>query len=156
MRSTSRLVEKMKGVHLQMERLSFASKLGYNATEAAIHMARYLLAAPYCRGARVLDVACGEGYGAFALKQLGAHCVEALDISSDAISTARQLFATEGIRYHVHDAECLDQLFAERSFDLIVSLETIEHLQKPAQFLSAVKKVARTDAVIIISCPNDH
>ena len=139
-----------------MERLSFTSKVGYNATEAAIHMARYQLAAPYCKGRRVLDIACGEGYGAFSLKHSGAKTVDAVDISAEAIKVARLLFAAKGITHHVGDAERVEELFDKRSFDVVVSLETIEHVRNPDRFLRSVRRVAKDDAVIIISCPNDH
>jgi SAM-dependent methyltransferase len=139
-----------------MERLSFQSKVGYNAIEAAIHMARYQLAAPYCRGRRILDVACGEGYGSHTLKQWGAASVDGVDNSTKAIKTARSLFSATGIRYHVHDAVHVDELFGKRRFDVVVSLETIEHIRSPELFLRVIMKVAKKDAVIIISCPNDH
>lgn len=138
-----------------MERLSFNSKFAYSATEAAIHMARYQLAAPFCRGARVLDVACGEGYGALAMKRLGAASVEAVDSSVEAINTARKLFKTAGVNHQVADATRIDELFPGGEFDLVVSLETIEHIADPERFLVALRKVAKPDAVIIISCPND-
>ncbi|TMJ05911.1 MAG: methyltransferase domain-containing protein [Alphaproteobacteria bacterium] len=139
-----------------MERLSCTSTVRYNATEAAIHMARYQLAAPYCKGKRVLDVACGEGYGAYALHALGASSVEAVDNSPQAIANAKALFAARGIAFHLHDAESVDRLFPDTRFDVIVCLETIEHLNAPDLFLRAIKSVAADDAVIIITCPNDH
>src|SRR5438128_2065302 len=139
-----------------MERLSCTSTIRYNATEAAIHMARYQLAAPYCQGKRVLDVACGEGYGAYALRQFGAASVEAVDNSPQAIANAEALFATSAVRFHLHDAASVDQLFPESRFDVIVCLETIEHLKAPERFLRAIKSLAAQDAVIIITCPNDH
>lgn len=139
-----------------MERLSFTSKFAYNASEAAIHMARYQLAAAYCKGKRVLDIACGEGYGSFALRKFGATSVEGVDNTPDAIATAKRMFSTDGITYRVADATAIDSVFAAEEFDVIVSLETIEHLQDPARFLAALKRVAKKDAVIIVSCPNDR
>ena len=139
-----------------MERLSFASKFSYSATEAAIHLARYELAIPYCKGKRVLDVACGEGYGAYVLKQHGASAVHAVDNSPQAIANAQKLFASSGVQFHLHDAENVDSLFAGETFDLIMSLETIEHLRDPKRFLSALKKVTSDQTITIISCPNDH
>ena len=139
-----------------MERLSFSSKFAYNATEAAIHMARYQIAAPFCKGNRVLDVACGEGYGALALKRFGAASVEAVDNSVEAINTANKLFRTSGVNYHVGDASCVDGMFTSGEFDVIVSLETIEHLPEPERFLAALRKLAKPNAVSIISCPNDQ
>jgi SAM-dependent methyltransferase len=140
-----------------MERLSFASTAAsYNATEAAIHMARYQLAVPYCEGARVLDVACGEGYGTHVLQSFGASSVEGIDNSPAAIEMARSLFAKPGIRFQLHDAMRVDELFSAHEFDLVVSLETIEHLRNPKRFLRAIRKIAKDDAVVIISCPNDN
>lgn len=139
-----------------MERLSCTSPVRYNATEAAIHMARYQLAAPYCKGKRVLDVACGEGYGAYALRQLGATSVDGVDNSPQAIANAEALFAKPGIAFHRHDAETVDRLFRETRFDVVVCLETIEHLSDPQRFLRAVQKVAAPSAVIVMTCPNDH
>src|SRR5437660_2020345 len=111
-----------------MERLSCTSTVRYNAAEAAIHMARYQLAAPYCKGKRVLDVACGEGYGAYALRQFGAASVDAVDNSPQAVSNAQALFATSSVQFHLHDAESVDRLFPDFHFEVIVCLETIEHL----------------------------
>ena len=139
-----------------MERLSFASKFSYSATEAAIHLARYELAIPYCKGKRVLDVACGEGYGAYVLKQYGASTVEAVDNSPQAIASAEGLFARSGVRFHLHDAENVDALFAGEIFDVIVSLETIEHLRDPQRFLRALKSISSDQTIIVITCPNDH
>lgn len=138
-----------------MERLSLSS-VPYDAPEAAIHMARYQLAVPHCKGRRVLDIACGEGYGAYFLHRLGATSVEAVDISRAAIEVAKARFAGPGLNYYAHDAELVDQLFDPLSFDLIVCLETIEHLRYPRRFLEAIRIVAKKDCVIIISCPNDQ
>jgi SAM-dependent methyltransferase len=138
-----------------MERSGFTSRANHNAVGAAIHLARYLLAAPYCQGKHVLDVACGEGYGCQALKRHGAATVDGVDNAPQAIETARALFSGAGINYHVHDAERIDELFPEGHFDLVLSLETIEHVRDPARFLRAVKTVAKRDGVIIISCAND-
>jgi len=55
------------------ERLHFTdSASGYNAMSAAEHMVRYHSVASLCRGKRVLDVACGEGYGSSLLAKWGA------------------------------------------------------------------------------------
>ncbi len=140
-----------------MERLTLTARAGYKASEAVIHMARYLLALPYCKkDARVLDAACGEGYGSWFMKQAGAFRVDGIDLSSKAISTARKLFDEDDLAFHRLDAEEIARKFSENTFDLVVSIETLEHLKNPERFLAALKKVAKRNATIIITCPNDH
>lgn len=139
-----------------IERLSFAPGAPYNAAEATIHTARYLLAKDHCAGRRVLDVSCGEGYGAWLMATWGAAHVDAVDLSAEAIAQARATFASPNVTWHQHDAERLGELFEPATFDLIVSLETIEHLPHPAEFVAQLRRLLKPDGVAIISCPNDH
>jgi SAM-dependent methyltransferase len=140
-----------------IERLSFAGAEPHEAIEAAIHLSRYLLARPYCRGAKVLDAACGEGYGsAFMSRRWGAREVHGVDISTEAIGRARQLFGGEGITFHEMPVEELDATFEEGAFDAAVSLETIEHLSDPSRFLRSLRRAVRPGGAIVVSCPNDY
>ncbi|MBR1277480.1 bifunctional 2-polyprenyl-6-hydroxyphenol methylase/3-demethylubiquinol 3-O-methyltransferase UbiG [Bradyrhizobium sp. AUGA SZCCT0283] len=139
-----------------MERLSLADHVPYSATEAAIHIARYLLAKPHVEGKRVLDIACGEGYGSHFLKSWGAFSVCGIDVSADAISAARLRFEAPDVSFEHFDASDIQEKFPAATFDVIVSLETIEHIDDPKKFLMALKNVAKPDATFIISCPNDH
>ncbi|WP_312417934.1 class I SAM-dependent methyltransferase [Shinella sp.] len=139
-----------------MERLHFGSNERYIAIEAAVHLARYSMARPFADGKRVLDIACGEGYGAYALAtRWNAAHVTALDIAPEAIASAKHNFSADNIEFGVASAYDLSKIFPENSFDLIVSFETIEHLEDPERFLREIKKVVAPDATIIISCPND-
>lgn len=140
-----------------MERLSFSAQQQYNAVEAASHLNRYLAVRRLCAGRRVLDVACGEGYGAFLMAEhWGAAAVEAVDVSPEAIERARTLFAHERVRFHCKAAEALEELFPDDRFDLIVSLETIEHVPDAAAFLEALRQHLRPGGTVVITCPNDY
>jgi len=139
---------------MAIERLDFTSQTPYIAVEAAIHLNRYLSAKEYVRGRRVLDVACGEGYGSKLLKDWGALSVVGMDVSGEAIAKAKQNFAEEGITFLCGDAEQLP--FDDKQFDLVVSFETIEHLEYPEDFLREIARVKTEDAIVVISCPNDH
>lgn len=140
-----------------IERLSFAPGATYSATEAAIHTSRYLLARAYCSGKKVLDVSCGEGYGSYLMaKHWGARAVDGVDLSAEAIDRARQQFQVPEITWWVHDALRLTEVLTPASYDLVVSLETIEHLPDPGLFLDQIKALLKPDGVAIISCPNDH
>ena len=139
-----------------MERLSFTDRASYRAIEAACHVVRYSVSRDLCSGRRVLDVACGEGYGSFLMAtEWSAKSVLGVDISEEAISSARVNFRSKNISYEVGSAYELTKYAATEKFDLIVSIETIEHLEHPEVFLKEIKKVAAEGATIIISCPND-
>lgn len=137
-----------------MERLEF-DKEEYSAIEAAIHLNRYFLAKFCCNGKVVLDVACGEGYGSYLLSKWGAKEVIGIDVSVKAISKANRMFKLDNINFEISNAEKMTNL-PNSFFDLIVSFETIEHLQNPKKFLNEILRVAKRNAIIIITCPNDY
>lgn len=139
-----------------MERLSLDKEPAYAGLEASIHIARYALASSLVKGMRVLDISCGEGYGTYLLKQFGASRVIGVDVSLEAIERAQKKFGGNEIYFQALDASELENTFETCSFDVIVSIETIEHLPDPEAFLRSLKTVATRDAVIIITCPNDY
>jgi SAM-dependent methyltransferase len=138
-----------------MERLACSPDKGYNPIEAAIHTARYASALAVCKGRRVLDIACGEGYGSYLLKEWGAAEVVGVDVAEEAIETAKQLFHRDNLTFICGDAVTYTDPQSQQ-FDLIISLETIEHVTSAERFLRNIKALATNDAIIIISCPNDH
>ncbi|CAB3688900.1 Ubiquinone biosynthesis O-methyltransferase, mitochondrial [Achromobacter mucicolens] len=138
-----------------MERLNFDENTQYDGLEAAIHIARYSFAQPYCADKRVLDVACGEGYGSRLLADWGASEVVGVDISADAVHSAQRHFGGGKVSFIQSEGETLLEKFEPESFDLIVSFETIEHVVDPVKFLTNVKRLLKPGGVIAISCPND-
>ena len=136
-----------------MERLDFTEVSSYNQIEAAIHLNRYLTAKQYVVGKRVLDIACGEGYGSRLMKNWGAASVVGVDVSEEALAVANRFFLCEGVTFMNHSAEELR--FENDSFDVVVSFETIEHLDHPERFLQEIARVVKFDGVVLISCPND-
>lgn len=140
-----------------IERLHVAQDSHHDPVEAAIHIARYALARPFVEGRRVLDVSCGEGYGSRLMaRDWDASSVVGVDISAESIAVAREAFEADNLEFKVGDAERLTDCFESGSFDLAVSLETIEHVADPTQFLRALRHCVHPDGVIIISCPNDR
>ena len=139
-----------------MERLDITLAPEHSNIEAAIHFARYAIAKSFVEGKKVLDIACGEGYGSYLLKQAGAKQVVGVDVSPQTIERARASFVAPGLEYLSADATDVSSIFPNEFFDVVVSLETIEHLTDPAAFLRSLKMMAKPGAVIIISCPNDH
>jgi 2-polyprenyl-3-methyl-5-hydroxy-6-metoxy-1,4-benzoquinol methylase len=116
------------------------------------HLVRYQLAAKLAPGLKVLDIACGSGYGANILAVAGAKQVVAVDISPEAIMAAQKKYSPAGISFKVGDAEEIKE--AAESFDLIVSFETIEHLKNPEKYLAELARVLKKEGIALISTPN--
>lgn len=116
------------------------------------HFHRYALAARWCAKMHTLDAACGEGYGS-ALLARSAASVEAVDISEQAITHARQRYGQlEGLGFQV--ADCTDLPFAENEFDRVVSFETLEHLAEHDRLLAEFRRVLKPDGYLILSSPD--
>jgi SAM-dependent methyltransferase len=137
--------------HEQMERLH-ATKASRPTDGIYLeHYFRYRFAKEYVAGRDVLDCACGTGYGTFALAEK-ARDVLGVDNSSEALAVTGTQWTSSNIRYRLLDVRDLAGL--HRSFDVIVSFETIEHLEDPSHFLSAVENRLKPNGVFIVSTPN--
>jgi SAM-dependent methyltransferase len=115
----------------------------------AEHVARYLLAARLAPGRRVLDAACGEGYGSAMLAGAGAASVVGVDIDAQTVAHARRRY---GLNARVGDVGELP--FADGDFDLVVSFETIEHVADPERVLGEFARVLAGDGLLLVSTPN--
>jgi 2-polyprenyl-3-methyl-5-hydroxy-6-metoxy-1,4-benzoquinol methylase len=91
------------------------------------HWHRYHFAARWAAGQRVLDVACGEGYGSALLARGAAH-VTGVDVSAQAIAHARSAYADRANLEFVC-ASCTALPLADASVDVAVTFETIEHIE---------------------------
>ena len=139
-----------------IERLKAGLEDPYDPIEASIHVGRYAMALPFASGRRVLDIACGEGYGSWLLADAGAGEVVGVDISAEAIAKARANFPHERLRFEEGAGEALSELLPQGHFDLIVCIETIEHVADVEAFLRDLRAVAAPGAIFVITCPNDH
>ncbi|HEX5128733.1 MAG TPA: methyltransferase domain-containing protein, partial [Usitatibacter sp.] len=104
------------------------------------------------RGKRVLDVACGEGYGTAALAQIARSAV-GVDVSAQAIAHARATYANVANASFV-EASCTELPLPDAAFDTVVSFETLEHVEAQEAFLDEVARVLAPDGVLVLSCPN--
>ncbi len=116
------------------------------------HWARYAFALDLARGKRVLDAACGEGYGSALLAQT-AREVLGLDIAEAAIAHARVRYANlPHLRFERGDCTALD--LPPASADLIVSFETLEHVAAQAALVAGFARTLAPDGVLLISSPD--
>jgi 2-polyprenyl-3-methyl-5-hydroxy-6-metoxy-1,4-benzoquinol methylase len=100
---------------------------------------------PEQRGARVLDVGAGEGYFAQLARDRGCE-VEACDYQP-------QLFKVPGVRFHKADLNEAIPL-PDESFDCVVSIEVLEHVENHTRFMQELVRVTRKGGTIILTTPN--
>lgn len=117
----------------------------------AEHLSRYVWASQFARGRRVLDGACGTGYGSRILAEAGAAEVVGVDLDEEVIAELRSA-AGAGLAFEPADLRRLP--FGDDEFDLIVSFETIEHVPDPEVVLDEFRRVLRPDGLLALSTPN--
>ena len=113
------------------------------------HLARYRWAAQRLPGGRVLDVACGVGYGAAVLRGAGSRQVLSVDRWLPAL-----WFGIERYELAAACAEASALPFPDGALDAVVSLETIEHLEDVPGFLEEVARVLIPEGFFLVSSPN--
>ncbi len=115
------------------------------------HYHRYAIVLDVVKEKDVLDVACGEGYGSSLMADV-ARSVVGVDISEEVVQHTSATYSKANLTFRQGSAIALD--FAEASFDVVVSFETIEHLAEQAQMLAEIRRVLRPDGLLVISSPN--
>jgi len=115
-----------------------------------LHLERYQFAARHAREGRLLDIACGVGYGTALLARRDGVDAVGVDISTEAIRYATERYSGPHTRFEQGNA----MSFADPSgFETIVSLETIEHVENPLGLLSHLLTLLRPQGILICSVP---
>lgn len=117
----------------------------------AEHLARYRMALPLADSRRVLDAACGTGYGT---ALMGSVASRAVGVDSDDATIAYARSRYEGCDFVIGDVASLP--FEADAFDLVVSFETIEHVADPERALQEWSRVLADHGILAISTPNKH
>jgi SAM-dependent methyltransferase len=112
------------------------------------HLVVYEWIAARVAGLRVIDMACGEGYGSDALAQRAA-AVVGVDANPQAHEHARLRYRRPNLRF----ARDLVETFSEEA-DAVVFLQTIEHLQEPGPALEHFRSLVGRHGTVYLSTPN--
>ena len=115
------------------------------------HESVYHFATRFAPGHRVLDAACGTGYGSHILAASGATHVLGVDISARRVAYAARHYNRANLTYRVGDCNALE--LAPKSFDFIVSSNTLEHLRDPATFLASAADLLDDGGQLLVVVP---
>jgi len=131
-----------------IERFDSAVHTGRIAYE---HAHRYAICKDLVATRKVLDLACGTGYGSNILAGSAA-VVAAVDISPVAIREARRRYTRENLSFSIADA--YDLPFDAENFDVVVANEMIEHVDDHDGLILEVKRVLSDRGIFLVSTPN--
>ncbi len=102
-------------------------------------------------GKKALDVGCGAGLLCEPLARLGAR-VTGLDAAAENIAVAKAHAEPQGLDIDYRNQAIED--FGGKDFDLVTSLEVLEHVDDPQAFVTGLADSLADDGLMIISTPN--
>jgi 2-polyprenyl-6-hydroxyphenyl methylase/3-demethylubiquinone-9 3-methyltransferase len=139
-----------KGSSAMLHRLN-PVRLGYIRAQVDRHFGNDGTARRPLAGKRALDMGCGAGLLCEPLARLGA-AVTGVDAAPENIAAAQAHATTIGlaIDYRAGDTATV----ADETFDLVTSLEVIEHVGDPAAFIAGLGQVLAAGGLMIVSTPN--
>lgn len=115
------------------------------------HLHRYCIASNFVKDKVILDIASGEGYGSNLLAA-SAKSVIGVDIDKEAISKAKTKYQKSNLTFKTGSADKIP--VDDHSIDVLISFETIEHHDKHLEMFSEIKRVLKTDGILIMSSPD--
>jgi SAM-dependent methyltransferase len=112
------------------------------------HLAVYEWIGARVLGQRVIDMACGEGYGSEVLSRSAASVV-GVDANPEAHEHARLRYVRQNLRFE----RDLVESFSEPC-DAVVFLQTIEHVQNPGEIVEHFKSMLAPGGAVYVTTPN--
>jgi ubiquinone/menaquinone biosynthesis C-methylase UbiE len=116
------------------------------------HWVRYQAALGLVKGKVVLDIASGSGYGTQLLAKT-AKKVYGVDVNEKSVKYAQENFSARNVEYKAGDGVKIP--LADKSVDIVITFETIEHIKDYKKFLSESKRVLKPGGMMVVSTPNE-
>lgn len=101
---------------------------------------------------KILDIGCGIGRFIAECAKYGAD-VEGIDPNHNLVELANRYYGVRVINDYFDSVEH-SGLLKKSSYDVIISLEIIEHVHKPYEFLRKVAELLKPGGYLVISTPN--
>ena len=115
------------------------------------HKQRYLLASSFSKGSNCADISCGAGYGSYILGEF-ANSVIGYDLSLEALKHAEINFTRENVSFkNIKELKNI-------KFDLVVSLETLEHMSEKDgdEFLTKIARSIKSNGNLVVRGPGKN
>ncbi|HKB10186.1 MAG TPA: methyltransferase domain-containing protein [Vicinamibacterales bacterium] len=142
-RETARQIYRLPRQEVNGRRIWSGDQIGYHYEIALRHLRPEM---------KVLDLACGAGHG---VRAIAASVREAHggDLDAATIAEARAGTPEPNAFYHVVDG--MGTGFDAGSFDAVLSMETIEHVDDEDRFVAELHRVLAPGGVLVLSTPQN-
>ena len=111
---------------------------------------RYCWAGGYCKGADVVEVACGTGQGVGYLAQI-SKSIEVGDYSNKILAIARKHYGT---RFNFHQFDAMNMPFEDGSKNIIIMFEAIYYIPKAEKFVEECARILCPGGKVLIATAN--
>lgn len=118
---------------------------------ATEHLHRYGIMLQLVTGKKVLDIACGEGFGTNLLSQ-NAAAVTGIDIDNSTIQKAKLKYTSSKINFLEGKLEAIP--CPDASFDIIICFESLEHVNDHEKVMQELKRVLKENGLLVLSTPD--
>jgi 2-polyprenyl-6-hydroxyphenyl methylase / 3-demethylubiquinone-9 3-methyltransferase len=126
-------------------------RLGFVRAAIDVHFAGDASARYPLTGKTVLDVGCGAGLLCEPLARMGAK-VTGVDAAPENVEVAKAHAAQSDLMIDYRAGEIAEQRLAK--FDVVTSMEVIEHVTDPAAFVVELVRHLKPDGLLLLSTPN--
>lgn len=142
-------------ISIQAERHDLITTTNFRSVEQyilhLIHTFAYVAASRLAKNKNVLDLGCNTGYGTRILFE-SAKQIVGVDVSAKALSSAKNEYGHLGIAFKEIDGQQLP--FADGAFDVIVSLQVIEHIVDYTKYIAEIQRALSPGGVALFTTPN--
>ncbi|MEX2297760.1 MAG: bifunctional 2-polyprenyl-6-hydroxyphenol methylase/3-demethylubiquinol 3-O-methyltransferase UbiG [Dongiaceae bacterium] len=129
------------------------TRLGFIRDRIALHFGRSTTDTHPFAGLSLLDIGCGGGLVAEPMARLGAS-VTGIDAAPRNIAIARHHGAESGLAIDYRATTAEDLAASGARFDIVLSLEIVEHVADLDAFLGACCALAKPDGLMIVATLN--
>lgn len=130
---------------------------GYPPVTSLRHVRKILLGLLKSEGTKngkLLDVGCSTGYDSFELAKRHGYHVVGIDINKASIEVANEIKDILNFRnVSFLNMDILHNDFQDEEFDIIIMLETLEHLKNTHRTIEEINRILKKGGVFILSTP---
>lgn len=124
----------------------------FDESRRSFHMSRYDFAMQFCNKKKVLDGACGTGYGTSLISRVAEISI-GIDCDKSAIEYANLVYKNKNTEFKTSFVEATE--FNDSEFDVVLSFETVEHTLCPNSHIREIERIIKPDGIAVLSVPNN-